>query len=82
MTEVEVISFIPNSPDPLFRVVYSPRGKSRRKELAVVGTVLTKIQALDCFSPVTSYRLEPAFIYKGEIVLGESYWDRQRDGGS
>ena len=74
MSEIEVISFHPGT-EPLFRVVYTPSGKRRRRELQVVGSVLTKIQALDSFSPVTSYRLEPVFIFGADLVLGESFWD-------
>lgn len=58
VSEIEVIRFH-RSTEPLFRVVYAPSAERRRRELPVVGVVLTKIQALDCFSPVTSYRLEP-----------------------
>lgn len=77
---IEVISFHPSS-EPLFSVVYSPHTGKRRKELTVVGVVLTKIQALDCFSPVTSYRLEPVFIFGADLVLGQSFWDPAKDGG-
>jgi hypothetical protein len=46
-----------------------------------VGVVLTKIQALDCFTPFTTYRLEPAFIFGNDIVLGASFWDPAKDEG-
>jgi hypothetical protein len=79
VSEIEVISFHPTT-EPLFRVVYSPRGK-RRKELMVVGVVLTKIQALDCLSPIKGYRLEPVFLFGADLVLGQSFWDPAKDGG-
>ena len=80
MQQIEVVSFFPTR-DPLFRVVYTPSGKKRRRELLVVGAVLSKITGLDCFTPFTTYRLEPAFIFGNDVVLGASYWDSERDGG-
>ena len=56
MQQIEVLSFHPSA-EPLFRVVYTPSGKKRRRELLVVGAVLSKITGLDCFTPFTTYRL-------------------------
>ena len=50
------------------------------RELQVVGSVLTKITTLAEFMPVSYYKLSPAFVYKNDIVLGESYWNPERDG--
>lgn len=81
MTEVQIVSFTPNSPDPLFKVIYAPNSGRCRKELPVVGTVLSKVTVLEAFTPASYHTLSPAFVYRDQIVLGETYWDAQKDGG-
>ena len=80
MQEVEIVNFTPSS-EPLFRVIYSPSSGRRKRALEVVGTLLCKVIRLDPFAPVSYYKLAPAFIYKNDVVLGQEYWDAQRDGG-
>ena len=80
MREVEVLSFHPSA-EPLFSVIFSPRSSKRRKTLTVVGTVLTKITTLEFASPASHFTLSPAFIYKNDVVLGQAFWDPDKDGG-
>lgn len=80
MKEIEIVGFTP-TPEPLFRVVYTPRNGKRKRELSVIGAVLSKVTVLEGFGPVTHFELSPVFIYRDRVVLGQSDWDPQRDGG-
>ena len=83
MSEVEIVSFQPTA-EPLFSVIYTPNSGMLRKDraLEVIGAVLSKTTTLARLSPVTYFKLEPAFIYKNDVVLGASYWDPEHDGGT
>lgn len=82
MSEVEIVSFQLTT-EPYFSVVYTPNSEMLRKDraLQVIGVVLSKTTTLAHLGPVTHYKLEPAFIYKDDVVLGASYWDPECDGG-
>jgi hypothetical protein len=82
VTEVEIVSFQLTA-EPLFSVIYTANSGMLRKDraLEVVGVVLSKTTTLAQLSPVTYFKLEPAFIFKNDVVLGASYWDPEKARG-